>query len=170
MSGLLLRQLSFKSGADVFLSHALDKFCSSRTAEACGQSGQSMGVCRPSWRQAWDIPTREQLSLFAVSLYSTIFCQLCLAQPEILHSLAWNADARVHGRIWVRQQGLQDLQVCPERRRAKDGKGVKNKWEVNTGVLLRTCKPHVSPLLSLLLHLIKSLKQIGEFPWEEKSS
>lgn len=38
---------------------------------------------QPSWRELWELPSREELSLPAMPLCSSIFCHLCLAQASL---------------------------------------------------------------------------------------
>jgi len=80
-------------------------------------------------------------------------------QPEVLCQPVLKAAVRVMGESGSDSESYRCLEVCRERKRTKDGKGLRNEWEVNTGVLLRTCRLHTSPLLPPLLHLIKLLRQ-----------
>lgn len=118
-------------------------------------------------------PPPWQMSLFAVPLCSTIFCQLCLPQASLKSYVtqSWMLLSRVMGELGSDNEGYRSRSIGVSRKEESKGwKGLKNEWEVNTRVLLRTCRPHTSPLLSLLLHLIQLLRHLGEFPWEEESS
>lgn len=78
-------------------------------AEACGQSGQSVGAGPAGGSWGVSPPGRCWASLLCPSTAPSSPAPPGLGQPEVLPNPVWNAAVKDYGRIWFRHQGLQAL-------------------------------------------------------------